>query len=431
MATNNHAFSFPEGEKLSKMGASWFASYWHYDHCNKNELSWKNCESVSRRISYYNKTKQYHDDWRREIMKMDDSNLETNEIGLTGTQVKALVSEISITAATSPITFSQVPPLNINFAQNTFTFHGIGQGLFYSGSIANGGFNFVYDCGSEKSTMLRGVALPFNDLGFVAVSHFHDDHVNGLPDLFRNHRVEKVFLPYFDAHTYKDVFIANLVLNGIDPSSAAFALLTRLYQCPVDADLPRWDYDLPEAIFVDEPGHPYTRDLWEFRFYNRRISDCEFQYIQHALNNLLNGQSIESYISNRNNYDDLKAIFRRVFSNENLTSLVLLHWNKANASVKSLLTGDVCFDQNLSNRVVSDLETDDTIYLQIPHHGAKNEWDSVDQRILSRTTAEVISVGRSNRYHHPSICKMSDYISTGAIAKIKLVFERNDFSYNC
>ena len=318
-----------------------------------------------------------------------------------------------------------------NFAQNTFTFHGIGQGLFYSGSIANGGFNFVYDCGSEQSTMLKKVTLPFNDLGFVAVSHFHDDHVNGLPALFRNHRVEKVFLPYFDAQTYKDVFIANLVVNGIDPSSVEFALLTRLYHCPVDAVIPRLDFDLPEATFVDKPGYPYSNNLWEFRFYNRRISDFEFQYIQYALDNLLNGQSIESYIRNRNNYDDLKAIFKRVFSNENLTSLVLLHWNKANTSDKSLLTGDVCFDQDLSDSVVNDLETADTIYLQIPHHGAKNEWDSVDQRILSRTTAEVISVGRSNGYHHPNFNKLTEYIQNGTFGKIKFVFENSDYSYHC
>ena len=364
-------------------------------------------------------------------MKMDDSNLNTNEIGLTGAQVKALVSGISITAAPSSVTFSHVPPLNINFAQNTFTFHGIGQGLFYSGSIANGGFNFVYDCGSESPAMLRTITLPCADLDFVAISHFHDDHVNGLPALFRNHRVEKVFLPYFDAHTYRDVFIANLVVNGIDLSSAAFALLTRLYHCPVDADIPRLDFDLPEAVFVDKPGYPYSNNLWEFRFYNRRISDCDFQFIQHALNNLLNGQSIESYIRNRNNYDDLKKIFKRVFSNENLTSLVLLHWNKANASVKSLLTGDVRFDQNLSNRVVGDLGAYDEVILQIPHHGAKNEWDSVDQRILSRTTAEVISVGCSNPYHHPNFNKLTEYIQKGLFGKIQFVFENYDYSYHC
>jgi hypothetical protein len=34
---------------------------------------------------------------------------------------------------------------------NTFKFHSVGQGLFYTGSIADGGLNFVYDCGTESS----------------------------------------------------------------------------------------------------------------------------------------------------------------------------------------------------------------------------------------------------------------------------------------
>ena len=73
------------------MGASWFASYWHYDHRNKNEVSWKNCKTAASRISRYNKTKQYHDDWRREIKAMDDNRLNRNKLGLTATTVKALI----------------------------------------------------------------------------------------------------------------------------------------------------------------------------------------------------------------------------------------------------------------------------------------------------------------------------------------------------
>jgi len=34
-----------------------------------------------------------------------------------------------------------------------FTFHNVGQGLFYSGKIEN--FNFIYDCGSENTTWLK------------------------------------------------------------------------------------------------------------------------------------------------------------------------------------------------------------------------------------------------------------------------------------
>ena len=37
---------------------------------------------------------------------------------------------------------------------NKFIFHGVGQGLFYSGSLGNEEYNFVYDCTKDKKCLV-------------------------------------------------------------------------------------------------------------------------------------------------------------------------------------------------------------------------------------------------------------------------------------
>lgn len=38
--------------------------------------------------------------------------------------------------------------------KNKFTFRPVGQGLFYTGSLWNYKFNFIYDCGTENNQQL-------------------------------------------------------------------------------------------------------------------------------------------------------------------------------------------------------------------------------------------------------------------------------------
>ena len=91
-------------------------------------------------------------------------------------------------------------------------FHGVGQGLFYSCSIKDDScktFNYVYDCGSESGgdfldeEIFRYVPKEIN---LLAISHFHADHVNGIQKLLGERYAQKIYLPYFDARTYINVF---------------------------------------------------------------------------------------------------------------------------------------------------------------------------------------------------------------------------------
>ncbi|MCH5522171.1 hypothetical protein [Pseudomonas syringae] len=93
-------------------------------------------------------------------------------------------------------------------------FHGVGQGLFSSGSICplpkpgGSAFNWVYDCGTDSaqhyldsslsdldhSIRTPGGQRPYLDL--VTISHFDSDHISGLVKLLQRFDVGDLLLPY-------------------------------------------------------------------------------------------------------------------------------------------------------------------------------------------------------------------------------------------
>ena len=84
-----------------------------------------------------------------------------------------------------------------------FKFHNVGQGLFYTGRLKYGraSFNFVYDCGSEKTSLakdaINGEFQPDEKIDLLIVSHLHKDHTSGIPHLFKRvNNVDTVILPY-------------------------------------------------------------------------------------------------------------------------------------------------------------------------------------------------------------------------------------------
>lgn len=85
-------------------------------------------------------------------------------------------------------------------------FNGVGQGLFYSASISDGNsrvFNFVYDCGTfyDKNKNLLSEKIcncfPEDKIDALFISHFHKDHISGIPELIKKYKVNYVFLPFF------------------------------------------------------------------------------------------------------------------------------------------------------------------------------------------------------------------------------------------
>ena len=84
-----------------------------------------------------------------------------------------------------------------------YTFFPVGQGLFSCGKLYTDKnkkpFVWIYDCGtSNKMSVLKSEVKNLNTITFdlVAISHFDQDHINGLKYLLANKRVKRLMLPF-------------------------------------------------------------------------------------------------------------------------------------------------------------------------------------------------------------------------------------------
>ena len=114
-------------------------------------------------------------------------------------------------------------------------FHAVGHGTFFTGMIDSdqgNQFHWIYDCGSKRPTRviaeMDGLeAWPRwahdKDLDLLVVSHFDNDHVNGLEELLRRHRVRYLALPYIGL---RDRLGLAASLGGDDVASAATSLFS-------------------------------------------------------------------------------------------------------------------------------------------------------------------------------------------------------------
>lgn len=90
------------------------------------------------------------------------------------------------------------------------TLHPVGQGAFYTEQFISdkGIVNVVFDCGSENSHALKQCVGKYCKyikprdtdpvIDAVFISHFDEDHISGLEELFSKCFIKKIFLPLID-----------------------------------------------------------------------------------------------------------------------------------------------------------------------------------------------------------------------------------------
>lgn len=255
---------------------------------------------------------------------------------------------------------------------NVFDFKPIGQGLFYTGSLNHGQYNFVFDCGTESKGMYlinqidehvkflqHGVdGKPYID--FIVISHLHFDHFSGLYYLLQKCNVGKIYLPYLG--TDRNIIRTTLALAvygqimDIEQReerdfdlTAIFKLMCRLYR--ID-DYNDENWHIEKIVFINEENKDYIKKA-NGKIYSVKeevvpINECEawhFSFIQKSVDlktlNLL-GEKIEDEFgifsaaelinllsTSENNIKILKRIYESVFGRYNklnLTSIVLVHF---------------------------------------------------------------------------------------------------------
>lgn len=90
----HHGFAFEGGDRLSAMGATWFVSYAYYDRIDPMHRNWENVSTTKNRIGQYNSTFRYHEQWFREVLKMNPTNLNRNSIGIDARETQSMARKL-------------------------------------------------------------------------------------------------------------------------------------------------------------------------------------------------------------------------------------------------------------------------------------------------------------------------------------------------
>jgi len=322
--------------------------------------------------------------------------------------------------------------MNINIK-----FHPVGFGLFTSGNI--GKFKFVYDCGSTLTSRAnKCVDEEFEvgeHLGFIAISHFHKDHISGLKRLLeRVGHVDTIILPYLTPRERLN-YLLTLELDYQD-----FDWVESFITDPAEYLLnSEFGYKISKIVFISNGPEKYFDEnineeeiksiegiedsrilikkhgcvpltsgrikIWQFIFYYCAQSDNVDRYLKEIAD-------CSNYTSDNITKDDLISIindakFSKIAkghgvsnSDINNTSLLLYHspiqfkfklhydafceiyeenrighFNFWSRSCGHFYTGDVNLNQKHAEiiRFYGSL-IENTAVLQVPHHGSIDNW---------------------------------------------------------
>lgn len=117
-------------------------------------------------------------------------------------------------------------PINITHRRQQWP---VGHGFFHTASVkADAGgrtYRYIYDCGSVARTLVEEriggyseneeLELREPEIDMLVLSHFHIDHINGVPHLLTRFKLKKLVLPFL-SDDFALAALANLAANGLD-----------------------------------------------------------------------------------------------------------------------------------------------------------------------------------------------------------------------
>lgn len=343
---------------------------------------------------------------------------------------------------------------------NKFVFRPVGQGLFYTGSLLNGHYNFVYDCGTENEQYLLNEEIQYYQhemnhickkkltIDFVVISHLHKDHYSGLYELVKKIHVRKIYLPYLSyskdvlrLYLYYDLIIDNERSENLEEKFFLYRLFESLYALHEDNFYREYIDEIEHLKDNKTVDYDVNNVYWQFKFIYNKFDSNKVDLVNERCKVFLENShcnNMEEFIErNKGNIDLIAQAYKEVFERNvlNNTSIVLLHYpaeernylsycsfnkfmhrrilcyrhriccrcmQERPSDAKTLLTGDIKFNDTIANELQQDTNCGRISVLQVPHHGAKENWKAFC-RYKINSELYVIPFGCGNRYEHPSI----------------------------
>ncbi len=338
------------------------------------------------------------------------------------------------------------------------TFHPIGQGAFYTEkhSIGRKKITIVYDCGSktlsesELKTKVQSTFSKDEVIHTLFISHFHEDHINGIVQLKNHCKIKSVVLPYLSPESKLLIKISNFV-NGyypaqlIDDPQSFFG--EEVSVITVDIDNPK---NQDQEYFIRNDNH--TRSLsdiltrtikkiasgtplklspdteWFFIPFNYKQNTGYNKFIDALKEYELELEDINTIEKMYTYKEEITQAYRETNSDLNETSMILFSGKKNDDKIYThhspccflkhhsgcLYMGDI----NLKRRgIVRDITNSLKEFItsigtiQIPHHGSIHNFKS--DILTDNIFCAIFSYGTNNTYGHPSDKVIGDICING------------------
>lgn len=361
------------------------------------------------------------------------------------------------------------------------TFYPVGQGAFYREKFGIGDcfFNVVYDCGSstnDKVVIEKRINSAFCDdeiIDVLFISHFHADHINGIEYLLKQCVVKKIFLPLVDLKA-KELLLILCLLDGYDKSNFVYQFIENpsgtvnaIVQNKTNGTTPSNQSNmLPDIVEISETPEYGEMPLDRAKGIvgaGKKITAAnlamKWVYIPFNLKAKYRYNKLRKIIADRcskvefskiiENWDDYKQILQDIYTSIpgdlNTSSLVVYSGPEKSAhklkkddnteeikgKIGCLFLGDYNLKSrqgwNAFEREYKDY-FDNTLVLQIPHHGSKNNFN--DKVLQQQIPCFVISAGKNNKYGHPDGCVI-DKLKKTVQDKCLWVNEDLDTCFDC
>lgn len=311
-------------------------------------------------------------------------------------------------------------------------------------------------------------------IDFIVISHLHKDHISGLYKLLNEFDVGDLYLPYFgkgrelfatylayalfdedDIDNYETYRLYRFLfsLYGYDDLTQMEISVQRIHRNEdLDSDRdPLHDRISKLVCSIKNLGEERLKNYWKFVLINQYCENDHLANLNKIIKDELDKNGITdvlSYIrSDPKNVDKLREIYQEVFCTKvgrksidssllNKTSTMLLHYplykdphikglycskqcryecqcyyfHRICKDTATLLTGDALIDGCMHRQLINGLNGRNINILQVPHHGSKENWDTLVKNKITASTY-VLPFGLGNRHKHPHVETIDHLIS--------------------
>ena len=330
------------------------------------------------------------------------------------------------------------------------TFYPVGFGAFYTEKHESDDgttMTIVYDCGTSSQQTLLEKAIkeqfpkPNMVIDILFISHFHKDHISGIPFLKQYCRIKKVVIPYIPKEDRALFAYSNSELESYEQlvmdTEAYFGGDTKILRIASEQFEGRQNND-HEEIFrsgVKLPvGLPISSDWFFIPFnydYQEQISILKDKLREKGVN--YESLANTDYILDR--YEEIREVYTSLYSGDKQNEISLAVFSGTDSNWWGMLCyrkRDVfyvrcCFNLNclylgdaslkkatfiscLNKRLNECMRRVEIGIIQVPHHGSVRNFDAA---ILMPGVLSIISCN-FRKYELPSASVLRDIIEAGA-----------------